>query len=79
MVKRASKLGQIMAEIFAVDAEGSGDSTPDARAVASHDTTLKELSKKRLSGKGFSKELHNRWSCGEIARSFTGVFERRGE
>ena len=61
LVKRPRRLGQFMAEIFAVEAEGPGDITP------------KELSKTRFCGEGCSKELCNRWSCKEKVRSCTGV------
>ena len=48
-----------MAEIFAVEAKGSGDSIP------------KELSKKRFCGESCSKELRHRWGCRKV-RSCTG-------
>ena len=67
LVKRHRKLGQYMAEIFAVEAEGSGDSIP------------KELSKKRFCGEGCSKELCHRWGCKGKVRSCAGVVASKGK
>ena len=49
LVKRHRKLGQHMAEIFAVEAEGSGDSIPKELSKTG-DSIPKELSVKRFCG-----------------------------
>ena len=56
LVKRNRRLGQYMAEIFAVEAEGSGDSIPKELSETG-DSIPKELSKQRLCGESCSKEL----------------------
>ncbi len=85
VAKRPRRLAQLTPDIFAVDADGSGDSlakellkSKSSEPKATTEKSIKGLLKRSLSADSYFKELHNRRSCDEAMWGCTEVVSRSG-